>query len=554
MHKRIVVLLVLILAGLTIALGLSYSFFTSAISGSGSTLTIKAGDLDLTLTNTKVNPLSIEPIYESEVSSKAYTQTFTITRGSEANLEGCYDVYIVIDNIGEGLKSKYLKYRISDGTYTREGNFAPSNFTYVNNKATIKVFSNHEISTDVLTHSYTLMLWLVYDPLVDQSTMLTGNDNSRTIEAHIEASGSLGRCTVNNNKYLVDEILKNKTIETRDNFTEVFTDNTDNKIFTTDRTEDDSVVYYYAGNTHNNWVVFGNNGSATNPVYYYWRIIRTNSNEEGGGVRLLYSGSGTSATSIPSDLSNGFAFTSAFNNSASTAEGVGYMFTNGEQHGNSNSSTLKTAIENWYTTSNLSSYEDYINADAVYCSDRTVPEGVTWTSTPVQIPYSTTTRLHNDRYATYKCGGNAAGGYYESESDRLADRYSKTINGGGNGLLLKPIATVTADELVFAGGAIQINLTSPYAWYYVNDSGESITGTTRWRTLTPNTYYEAYSKATSLYVFTNTNPGWIDACWLSGSCFSDEPSLGVRPVISLKEDALITGGDGRVSSPYTVSY
>ena len=266
MHKRIVVLLVLILAGLTIALGLSYSFFTSRISGSGSTLTIKAGDLDLTLTNTKVNPLSIEPIYESEVSSKAYTQTFTITRGGEANLEGCYDVYIVIDNIGDSLKSKYLKYRISDGTYTREGNFAPSNFTYVNNKATIKVFSNHEISTDALTHSYTLMLWLVYDPLVDQSTMLTGNEASRTIEAHIEASGSLGRCTVNNNKYLVDEILKNKTIETRDDFTEVFTDNTDNKIFTTDRTDDDSVVYYYAGNTHNNWVIFGDNGSATNPV------------------------------------------------------------------------------------------------------------------------------------------------------------------------------------------------------------------------------------------------------------------------------------------------
>ena len=276
---------------------------------------------------------------------------------------------------------------------------------------------------------------------------------------------------------LEDKIfVDNSTISERSNFSVAFGDNTTGTIFKTNRTDDDSEVYYYAGNTTNNWVIFGDNGAGT---YYYWRIIRTNSDEEGNGVRLLYSGSGSSATTIPSDLTNGYATTSRFNENHTRSEDAGYMWTVGSQHGTGTDSTIKTAVEGWYTTSGLTNFESYINTDAVYCNDRSVATGTTWASSPSSdYTYAAFTRLSSNTSPTHKCGGNTSGGYYESASNRLADRFSASSNGGGNGLLSKPIGLMTPDEVSFAGGVWAVN--NPNVWFYANGAGSSITGEISW--------------------------------------------------------------------------
>ena len=44
---------------------------------------------------------------------------------------------------------------------------------------------------------------------------------------------------------------------------------------------------------------------------------------------------------------------------------------------------------------------------------------------------------------------------------------------------------MTIDELSFAGGLTATPLNSPYAWYYTNSQGESITGGDWWWSLSP---------------------------------------------------------------------
>ena len=338
-------------------------------------------------------------------------------------------------------------------------------------------------------------------------------------------------------------ITQNKIEKSRTDFSTIYNANTTGKIFRTDRTDDDSEIYYYAGNTTHNWVIFGNNGNGT---YYYWRIIRTNSDQEGGGVRLLYSGSGNSATSIPSNLTNAIATTSVFNSNYAGAEYAGYMYTAGSQHGHANSSNIKTALENWYTTSKLNTFEEFINQDAVYCNDRSVNTAAyTWASAPSStFYYAGLTRLSTNKYPTHKCGGDISGGYYESAENRLEDRFSKTTNGGGNGYLSKPIGLMTADEISFAGGLYGTN--SPQAWYYLNGNGASITGSTWWWLASSNGWDATYGHARAFVVRGSSLPGD-----LYNASVRDTSGSVVRPVISLKSN-VVASGLGTISNPYIV--
>ena len=347
---------------------------------------------------------------------------------------------------------------------------------------------------------------------------------------------------------LVDQILiDNPTISTRTSFYDVFVDNTTGTIYSTDRTDDDSTVYYYAGNTTNNWVIFGNNGSGT---YYYWRIIRTNSDEEGGGVRLLYSGSGTSSTSIPDNLTNAIAISNQkFNDINDNASYIGYMYTLNSQHGNTVSSNAKTQLESWYTSSGLSNFESKINKKAIYCNDRSVVSTTTWSATGKDLDYVIKKR-YAEHYPTHKCGGKIYGDYYENATNRLADKFSAESN-PGNGLLSKPIGLMTADEVVFAGGKDSNPLTSPYAWYYTNKNGNSITGSSDWWTMTPSSFFN--NTAYVPRVCGKDAFGYLAGINVSTSIVNVSTSIGIRPVISLVSNTSVSSGNGTPETPYIIA-
>ena len=313
-------------------------------------------------------------------------------------------------------------------------------------------------------------------------------------------------CTVNfeTTKYLYAQVLAdNPNVSERTDFSTIFTaSNNGNTIYKASG-QNGINTYYFAGQVTNNYVYFANK---------YWRIVRIN---EDNSVRLIYAG--TSATDTAAFIST----SQKYNTSANNSSHVGYMYTLDEQHGLSANSDIKTVVDNWYIN-NLNSYSDYISRTAIYCNDRTVASGSTWSATGSSFSYAGYVKLYNTKSPTFDC---------EVTEDRFTASTST-----GNGSLTYPIGLLTMDEAYYAGGYMTNN-----ANYYLTQNASS--GVNYWWTMSPfNWYYNAMM----VLVGGTSNTGYLSVNSSSGS-------YGVRPVISLKACVIASGGSGTASDPYTVS-
>ena len=294
----------------------------------------------------------------------------------------------------------------------------------------------------------------------------------------------------------------------RTDFSTVLTTDNTKTLYT--GTEEGTTIYYFAGNATDNWVKLGG---------YYWRIIRTNADRS---VRLLYHGTSTDTTEAYINSST------AFNSSHTDSMYVGYMYgTSGSlesNRANTNNSTIKEVIDSWYA-SNMTSYAKYLSETAIYCSDREVGEG-TYTATGLKFYYAPYTRIDTNKAATYGCTATE-------------DKFT-VDSAAGNGKLTYPIALMTVDELVFAGGAYREE--SALTWYYYNSVKGSSTGKISWWLMSP---YDWGANSSVFRTYGSDSPGFLYARRV-------DDTLGVRPVISIKGDNLWKSGDGTASSPYEI--
>ena len=384
------------------------------------------------------------------------------------------------------------------------------------------------------TDGYTVTLTAT-NGMVSPSSQVTGYNGSVSFtvspNSGFKAELATNTCggTLSGNTYRVSNVTSNKTCSitfksTPTLYTKLLADKTTrpgartsfSSVLTTDNTktlytstENGITVYYFAGNATDNWVKFGKNSSGAD---LFWRIIRTNSD---GGIRLLYHGTSTTAT-------DAYIGTSAFNSSASNIAYVSYMYGSlgsiANARENTNNSTIKTTIDNWYT-SNLEAkgYTKYLSTTAVYCNDR---------STSDNTYFGAYTRLNTNKTPSYDCAA--------TEDKFTADTST------GNGKLTYPIALMTADEVSFAGGVFVKNAET---WYYKNSANGSSTGSTFWWLLSPNDWSGSYAHVFG--VNGSYSPGNLD---YNGVFFA----YGVRPAISLKSCVKTSGGDGSANAPYTI--
>ena len=258
-------------------------------------------------------------------------------------------------------------------------------------------------------------------------------------------------------------------------------------------------TYYFAGNPTDNWVKFAN---------FYWRIIRINGD---GSIRMIYQGTSANTTGTGTQLQ-----TNAFNSSYNRSEYVGYMYTSGQQHGNTTNSPIKTIIDNWYS-SNLASYADKISKEAGFCGDRELQSG-SWSSTGSHnyAGYGRLVANSSSVNPTFKCSNSN-------------DLYTTSSSSKGNKKLANPIGLITADEVVMGGLPWSGSTTSNYLY----------TGQHYW-TMSPCSF--GGSRAGVFYVYSNGQLG-------NGSV---NITRGVRPVINLSADVKVTGS-GTSSDPFVVS-
>ena len=272
-------------------------------------------------------------------------------------------------------------------------------------------------------------------------------------------------------------------------------------------------VYYYAGNTTNNWVKFAG---------FYWRIIRTNHD---GSIRLLYVGTSPDTTSINIGKS-------AFNTSYNSPKYVGYKY--GEDtsldtiRNNTTDSTIKTTIDTWYKN-NLINYTKYLSTSAVYCNDRSLGTGQT---------YSASSKFNFASYyrMDYDTKGAKANPSYNCTDIRDAFSVDNT-----SAKLSYPVSLMTADEIVFAGGVVYKSMDTPYAWFISNSVGTQIISD--WWSLSPVNWVD--SDSGSYFWYCGTDSDNLMDRYVSST-------NAVRPAISLKSCVKTSGGDGTSSNPYTI--
>ena len=251
----------------------------------------------------------------------------------------------------------------------------------------------------------------------------------------------------------------------------------------------------------------------------YWRIIRTNAD---GSIKLLYAGTSP-------DTEKAYIGMSAFNTTYNDPMYVGYKYgTTGSLENNrlnTNNSTIKTYVDNWYKN-NLTAYTKYLSKDAVYCNDRNLASGETY-STTNGFDYAPYERIYTNKQPTYNC-------------INISDAFS--VN-NTSAKLDYPVGLMSIDELSYAGGQGWTTLDAPYAWYYNNANGESSYGSAVFWALSPRSWDG--SLLIILGVDGSKSPGFLTSISVYGS-------VAVRPSVSLLSCNLISRGNGSPENPYVV--
>ena len=274
--------------------------------------------------------------------------------------------------------------------------------------------------------------------------------------------------------------------------------------------------YYYRGNVTNNYVKFADK---------YWRIVRINGD---GTVRVIYDGTSAHANGESSrDRQIG---TSVFNSSYNDNAYVGYMYgkigasTYAAAHANTNDSTIKAYIDNWYKTNIVGTTNEQYLADNVFCNDRSISGNIP-DSNFNNLGYGTNTTAYRWYYFADSSYNNKMMLMCPQKNDAFT--VSDTTN--GNGALTYPVGLLSTDEIVLAGG------------WYANNSGYYLYSGQYWWASTPSGFNGSVADVRRVYS--------------NGYAYFDDDVFslnGVRPVFNLKAEVL-TQGSGTASDPYRIS-
>ena len=332
--------------------------------------------------------------------------------------------------------------------------------------------------------------------------------------------------------------------------------------------DDLGMSYYFRGAVDNNWVKYG---KYTKDTYYtydgdynyslvsscdgldncfkiaskgddmYWRIIRINGDNS---IRMIYAGTYAPDANTKVTLTESGNFdddgnliggqktavgNSKFNQNYDSAEYVGYMYEIGKQHGTSQSSDIKTYLEDWYANYTDLNVSNTKITDQIYCNDRTASTS--------NVAYSTTnyTTLTswNSKGTTYYYGANGRVWNNPVSPDYkcpvASDKFTTTTV-KGNGKLSYPVGLISADEITFAG--LPAGKTNNSFYLYTGD------------------YYWAGSPS----VFSGGALAIEFIVYDDGNLDIDSVSsyTGVRGVVSLSSESKLLGS-GTYNDVYTVN-
>ena len=323
-------------------------------------------------------------------------------------------------------------------------------------------------------------------------------------------------------------------------------------------------VYFYRGilDTNAGLGTYGSNGQADAYPNYVktsdgtcWRIIRTTGS---GGVKMIYNGkwgnntcakattaarvanstfSATSDAVSKSIVAVGYSYNATYaKTTATTATAVSTVFgSNSSYSANSTKSTIKNYIEGTYAGTLSTNIKNMLEPSAGYCNDRKL-----YSTSNGPVSESATIVPYGGSQTSFRFGGYVRVFTTTSHASltcprATVDLYTTSSASNGNKQLTAPIALITVDELVFAGHGNTDSNTKASTQSFLNTGND-------WWTMSPGDRDGA----------PNISAWYLD---YRGGNAGKEPtknSKGVRPVVSMKRETIITSGSGTATDPWIV--
>ena len=182
---------------------------------------------------------------------------------------------------------------------------------------------------------------------------------------------------------------------------------------------------------------------------------------------------------------------------------------------NTNDSTIKTYLDNWYKTNISGTENEQYLADNIFCNDRSFASNNSGTGTEAGV-----SKTYYNWYNWHASKSNL-------KCQQKNDAFTVSDTTNGNGDLTYPIGLITTDETVLAGG-----------WDADNKGYYLYSGSWYW--------------SSSPYSF-NGGYAVVEFVGSSGSAHNNRYNVnyagGVRPVLNLSAEVL-NNGDGSMNNPY----
>ena len=590
--NKIILVIILILISLIALVGSSYALLTKSFKSKKLSMEVGTLKIDFAEGNA-INMTNAAPMTDSD-GLKSTPYTFTITNGGDIN------AYYTVSNeeeLSNTLDTSYLRMKLTGSDGYDSGIKTVKEL----GTETYKLVDEKLLATGKSV-TYELRMWISQDAGNDiqnkiyKSKIIVNSTSNKTLDTYCLDNGftKLSDCmlVMNNHEQTTDIAKTNIKAKGTPDFSKTAT--TDEGLFMAE--DDEGESYYYRGTVKNNYVSFAG---------FIWRIIRRNGD---GSIRMIYSGKKTSDTGDAVTIGNsvfnskywdptyvGYKYNEDFSlheNNGTTGYtwftntqkynfGTGYTFdettkkftltgdikqlTWNDNHDeivnnglyscleiscnvvykivgynsatqmkvqpisyssnsllsaqtNKTDSPIKTKLDNWYKT-NMTSYTSKL-AEETFCNDRSISSGTGY-KTDSYTFYGAYTRLQDSKKPSLKCSQNNDKFKMSNESAKLD--YS--------------VGLILADEVALAGGRSYYNGEySPNSNYYLYN------GKYYW-TLSPS-YFDSYGSLATVWLVLpsgDLNP-WYNVT----------NSFGVRPVISLRADTMITKGDGSSLNPFVI--
>ncbi len=466
-------------------IGLSYAWLQLTLRGTKELTILTAGNLELELDDSMTEGISVVnsvPVTDDMgLEQKAYTFTLENT----GTVDSDYTIYLDDLELTDGqtrMKDSFIKYEL-----VKNGERMSLDLL-----STTGEHPNRILDKDIISakekYTYSLKIWI--DSNATNEAMNTTFKGQLRIEAMQGKTKDLYK--IISKKAVLDNIKSEFVISsTGINFAKISSGTNGKGVYTLNTTKDEKYpVHYYRGAVTDNNVKFGG---------FCWKIVRTT---ETGGVKLIYNGAPdtngqcTNTTGEATQIGK-----SVFNKTFDSIEYVGYMVNN------TTDSTIKRAIDTWYQT-NMTDYTSKLE-DPIWCNDRSS-----------RVDGSNTYFGAYDRAITNKNPNLTC-----TNTD---DKFTVDAK-NGNGLLTYPVALLTTDEIMLAGGKGGTANSSYYL--YTNQA---------WWALSPSYFNDSNVRGFNVGSFGDLLSNYINN------------SYGVRPTLSLAPGTKITSGNGSQSSPFVV--